>query len=87
MINPKLFRIVDTPNRPHEDRQSVEFVYIAEALEKTGESDWESKELRWFALDELPTDDEIAFDHGDDIALYKCYLERPFPLPFFGPLE
>lgn len=85
VVNPELFRIVDNPNRPHEDRQSVEFVYITEAVEKTGEPDWESKELQWFSLDELPADEEIAFDHGEDIALYKRYLEQPFTLPFFGP--
>lgn len=81
VINLRLFRIIDNPNRPHEDRQSVEFVYIADAVNKTGEPDWESRELRWFSLEELPPADQLAFDHGDDIALYKQYLEEPFSLP------
>jgi len=85
--NPRLFRIVDNPARPHEDRQNVEFVYITDAVGKTGEPDWESKELRWFALNDLPADDELAFDHGEDIELYKQYLEKPFTLPLLNNHE
>lgn len=85
--NPRLFRVIDSPHRPHEDRQNVEFVYIVDPTKKTGEPDWESKELRWFAFNELPAADQIAFDHGEDIELYKQYLEKPFVLPFISPLE
>ena len=68
----KLLRVVDTPNRPHEDRQNVSFVYVAKPLEKTGEADKESSEMNWFDLDKLPPAGDIAFDHYDNI---KIYLE------------
>ena len=84
--NLRLLRINDNPNRPHEDRQNIDFIYIADAIEKTGEADWESEEVKWFPLDSLPEDSEIAFDHLDSIALYKKYKEREFPLPVLGKL-
>jgi 8-oxo-dGTP diphosphatase len=74
----------DNPERPHEDRQNVEFVYFADVVAKTGEPDSESTEIRWFALNDLPVADEIAFDHGEDIELYKWYMQKPFDLPFIG---
>ncbi len=84
--NLQLLRINDNPDRPHEDRQNVDFIYIAEAVEKTGEKDWESEEVKWFPLDSLPADDEIAFDHLDSIKLYKRYIDVPFTLPVTGRL-
>lgn len=81
---PKLFRIIDRPDRPREDRQNIAFVYILEALEKTGEPDNETREQRWFSLSELPPDEEMAFDHLSDIQLYKEYLEKKFSLPKLG---
>lgn len=76
-----LFRIKDNPNRPGEDRQNVAFVYLATATEKTGEADWESDEQKWFGFDELPPEDQIAFDHAENIKLYQEYLKNPFTLP------
>ncbi len=81
VTNPRLFRIKDNPDRPHEDRQNIEFVYIVDVVEKTGESDWESEEVKWFSLDNLPEPDQIAFDHGEDIELYNKYLVEPSSLP------
>lgn len=78
-----LFRIKDSPSRPHEDRQNIAFVFLSFADKKEGEKDNESDEVKWFDLDNLPN--EIAFDHGDDIELYKKYLEEKFPLPM--PLQ
>jgi len=85
--NLRLLRINDDPNRPHEDRQNIDFIYIADAVEKTGEPDWESAELQWFSLDALPPSDEIAFDHEDSIQLYKKYLAKEFPLPYLAKLR
>ena len=85
--HPILFRVIDTPNRPHENRQNVEFVYAVDAVQKTGEPDWESSELKWFDLDALPPMDEMAFDHGQDIELYRRYLEEPFSLPYLGDFK
>ena len=70
----RLLRVKDNPDRPHEDRQNIEFVYVADAVEKTGEPDWESEEVKWFSFDNLPEPDQIAFDHGEDIELYKQSL-------------
>lgn len=83
-----LLRLNDNPARRGEDRQNVSFVYVTEALEKVGEGDWESDELKWFPLDAVPPKDQIAFDHADNIELYKRHLESPLPLPIMGrPVE
>ncbi len=37
-----LFRIIDTPDRPAEDRQNIAFVHFCIAQERTGTPDWES---------------------------------------------
>lgn len=79
-----LLRINDQPNRPHEDRQNVDFIFTAKAVKQVGDPDDESSEQRWFALDELPPDDEIAFDHDEAIALYKKWLKVKFALPVVG---
>lgn len=84
VTNLRLLRINDNPNRPHEDRQNVDFIYIADATRKVGKKDWESAELRWFPLDQLPPATEIAFDHADSIHLYIEYLQKGFPLPVVG---
>lgn len=77
----KLFAIFTHPDRPNEDRQNVVFFFTAQAGEKTGEPDDESQEQKWFSLDELPPDDQIAFDFADVINLYKRYQTSKFPLP------
>jgi 8-oxo-dGTP diphosphatase len=82
--NIRLFRINDNPNRPHEDRQNIDFIYFADAVNKVGEKDWESEDVQWFSLDKLPPDDQIAFDHLDSIKLYNKYLDKPFQLPIVG---
>lgn len=86
ITNVRLFRINDNPDRPHEDRANVDFLYTADAVSDSGAHDWESVDLQWFPLDGLPAEDTIAFDHADTIELYKKYLEQPFPLPKTGPL-
>ncbi len=82
--NLHLLRIDDRPDRRNDERQNVAFTYVAEATRQTGEGDWENDELRWFALDQLPPEEVIAFDHADIIELYKAYLQRPFALPVIG---
>lgn len=66
----KQLRVVDSPNRPQEDRQNVAFVFLAKPIKKVGEPDDESSEVKWFPLDKLPVEEEFAFDHFEDIALY-----------------
>jgi ADP-ribose pyrophosphatase YjhB (NUDIX family) len=79
--NLKLFRINDNPNRPKEDRQNVDIIFIANAVRQIKTSDEEVSKLQWFDLDMLPSKDEIAFDHGDAIELYIS--KEKFPLPIF----
>ena len=82
--NLQLFRINDNPNRPKEDRQNVDIIFIANAVKQIGVSDEEVNKLEWFDLDKLPTKEEIAFDHGDSLELYKKYLKEKFSLPILG---
>ncbi|MBI2029958.1 NUDIX hydrolase [Candidatus Gottesmanbacteria bacterium] len=77
----KLFRIIDNPDRRNEDRQNISFVYLAWADKKIGEGDWETEGQKWFKLDNLPPKEDIAFDHFDNIELYKQHLKNPFLLP------
>lgn len=79
-----LLGIIDNPNRPKEDRQNIAMIYISQAVEKIGEADHESTEQKWYALDELPDENSIAFDHADTIRLYKKYLDQKFPLPYIS---
>lgn len=82
--NLRLFRINDNPNRPKEDRQNVDIIFIANAVKQVGVSDEEVSHLQWFDLEKLPKKEEIAFDHGDSLELYKKYLKEDFPLPVLG---
>lgn len=81
---PYLFAINDSPHRPMEDRQNVDMIYVADADQRLGGHDEEVKELRWFDLDMLPPDNEIAFDHALALKLYKKHLTTPLELPIFG---
>ena len=64
------------PDRPHEDRQNIAFVFFSTAVEKVGEHDWEEDETKWFDLDNLPESESIAFDHLKNIELYKEYKQN-----------
>jgi len=79
-----LFRIKDNPNRRNEDRQNIDFVYLIEVGEKVGEPDQETAEVKWYSLNDLPPENDWAFDHLFDVELYKQYLQKPFPLPYLG---
>ena len=79
--DPRLFRIIDDPNRPAEDRQNIAFVVVAEAKQKNEAKSEEVREMKWFDLDELPPKEQIAFDHAENLELYKKYLEEKFSLP------
>jgi ADP-ribose pyrophosphatase YjhB (NUDIX family) len=76
-----MMTIIDDPDRPSEDRQNISFVYFCKVVEKVGEPDWESDEVRWYSLDELPPREQIAFDHADDIELYKRCIKENLTLP------
>lgn len=82
--NLKLLHIKDNPDRLGEDRQNVEFVFIAYAKNKVAEGDEEVKKLEWYSLDNLPPKDQMAFDHRDDLEMYAKYLQKNFLLPVIG---
>jgi ADP-ribose pyrophosphatase YjhB (NUDIX family) len=84
ITNIRLFRINDNPNRPKEDRQNVDIIFTAHLLKQTDRPNEEVTHLEWISLDNLPPMDEMAFDHGDNVVLYKKYLKEPFPLPLLG---
>ena len=66
------------PDRPGEDRQNIAFVHVCVAGQRTGTPDWESTEVRWFPLSELPEEQEFAFDHYGNIRLYRQHLANGF---------
>ncbi len=82
--NLQLMRINDNPDRPHEDRQNVDVIFIAEAIEQIQTSNEEVKKLKWFELDNLPPKEIMAFDHGEDLEIYLRFLKEKFPLPVLG---
>ncbi len=82
--DPYLFVVNDSPDRPMEDRQNVDMIFVAKADQQVGTHDEEVKELRWFDLDKLPSDNQIAFDHSLALKLYKKYKIKPFLLPAFS---
>ncbi len=84
ITNLRLFRINDNPGRPKEDRQNVDMVFVADAVKQVGVNDAEISELKWFSLDTLPPSDQIAFDHAEDLELYKKYLTSAHPLPILN---
>jgi 8-oxo-dGTP diphosphatase len=76
-----LFRINSKPDRSEEDRQNVALEFLVQPIKKSGEPDQESSEVKWIAFDKLPSGEELAFDHGESIALYRIYRQKKFPLP------
>lgn len=82
-----LFRIVDNPNRPKEDRANVDFVFVAFAGTKDGTPDKEVSEVKWFAFGEVPPSAKWAFDHYEDLQLYQKHLQSPFTLPLIGKID
>jgi ADP-ribose pyrophosphatase YjhB (NUDIX family) len=79
--NIKLLTIRDNPERPHDDRQNIYFVFLSEATDKITNHDWEIEDLQWFAFDEIPEKEKIAFDHSENIDLYLRVLDEKLDLP------
>jgi 8-oxo-dGTP diphosphatase len=80
----KLFRIIDNPDRRHEDRQNISLVYLCKPLKKSGDFDHEITKTKWFDLTKLPPEKDIAFDHNSSIKLYLSHLQKPANLPILG---
>ena len=79
-----LFRVNDNPNRPKEDRQNVDFIYLVRVVGGASTLNSEVSDIHWFGRDTLPPDEEFAFDHRDSIIKSFEYLEKEFPLPLRG---
>lgn len=79
-----LFQINDSPKRPREDRQNVDFIFIAKVMKGEMILNNEVTNIHWFATDSLPEEEEFAFDHRAIILHYFEYLKKPFPLPLVG---
>jgi len=86
--NMRLLTIRDDPNRRGDPagRQNIDFGFVAEGVEKVGEPDWETSEVRWFPLDDLPPREQIAFDHADIIDLYKRSVSENLSLPILAEM-
>ncbi len=65
------------PHRPAEDRQNVDFVFVARATTQHPTKDDEVSRLQWFAPDDLPPQDQIAFDHADALEMYRKNMGHP----------
>jgi len=65
-----LFKVNDSPNRPKEDRQNVDFLYTVGVIGGKEKTDIETSRLEWFSRENLPTEEEFAFDHRDAILEY-----------------
>ena len=58
----RLFKIIDDIGNKNDDRQNVKFVYEVDAKGNLSKND-ESEEVKWFNFDNLPKEEEFAFDH------------------------
>lgn len=80
--NFRLARISSNPARPgDENRQNIVFIYFCEATERTGKPDWETSDVKWFPINQLPPESEIAFDQMDCLRLYRRYRDQKLALP------
>ena len=69
----KFLGVRDNPFRKGDNNQNITFLFLVKALEKVSEADDESASVDWFELDNLPAEENIAFDHFELIKVYKKY--------------
>lgn len=81
-----LLRIVDGPNRPKEDRQNVDFVYVAKVVGGEPRESSEGSIAGWFSEENLPSEKEFAFDHRESIKVYFSYSKQKFSIPVIGSI-
>lgn len=79
-----LFRVNDNPKRPKEDRQNVDFIYGVKVVGGVSKENSEVSNILWFKKEDLPKDEEFAFDHRESILKYFEYLEKQFTLPIIS---
>lgn len=79
-----VLRLSANPHRRHDALwQNIGIDYVLEAIHKEKDGDWESSEVTWFSLDNLPDSQMFAFDHFEIISLYKQFLDGKVSVPFF----
>ncbi|MFI5265355.1 MAG: NUDIX hydrolase [Candidatus Levyibacteriota bacterium] len=76
-----LFKINTSPNRPKEDRQNVDFIFIANVSNGKLKNNPEVSEFVWIDEGSLPADEDFAFDHRTAILEYFAYLKDPVQTP------
>lgn len=81
-----LFHINDFPDRPNEDRQNVDFIYLVKVESGSFAHDDEITNIQWFDETNLPSDEEFAFDHKKTILKFFAYRKNQFVLPLIGKL-
>lgn len=79
-----LFHVNDYPNRPNEDRQNVDFIFLVKVNNATFKENDEVDSIAWFDKDLIPSEDEFAFDHRDTIFKAYEYSLNKFDLPLTG---
>lgn len=65
-----LLKINDNPKRPKEDRQNVDFIYVVKILGGEANGDKETGSIEWFNKDNLPVEEDFAFDHREALLEY-----------------
>jgi 8-oxo-dGTP diphosphatase len=78
-----LFQINTNPSRPYDDRQNISFDFLISPIRKVGEGDHESSKVEFIPFPKLYSSDQLAFDHGETIALYIKYRKKHFALPMY----
>ena len=74
----KLLKIIDNPKRKNEDRQNVTFVYQIETSGKIKVDPKEVTEAKWFDINNLPEEQDFAFDHLEIIESFLTSQAWPF---------
>ncbi len=70
VLEAKLYKVIDNPNRKGEDTQDVDFAYIIKLGEKVTDHDQEVSGIHWYDLKSLPEEKQFAFDHFQIISDY-----------------
>jgi ADP-ribose pyrophosphatase YjhB (NUDIX family) len=67
-----------------DDRQTVPIVFVLKVIGGGKQLNDEVTEITWFDEENLPDEDEFAFDHRRVLIKFFQYLRSPFTLPIFG---
>lgn len=76
-----LFLINDTVYQLEEDRQNIDCIFHITIDEKLGRPDHEIQGVGWFSFDQLPPQQELAFDQLSIIQRYQEFQKNPTILP------